>query len=214
VPSRLLAFSPSRLLAFYFGPQCLQVRLGNPPGSQLWINLRSDLFVGPFERGHGTLDDGGAIRHRKPKLDLGSATKPFLSGPAPPLEGDPPAMQASVHCFMEDRSGDLGVAEAGIHGEGEFDEAGVLVGKIGASARVTLNQDAGEIAPEATEVVGYMAFDQSQRLVQPAEHVVGCYVGPGVPDDDRNAPEGRRGHANLRLIVGNGTAAPRRVKVP
>jgi len=93
------------------------------------------------------------------------------------LEREAQAVETRVHRLVEDRGRDLRRGERRVHRERQLDEARPLVGDVRAAAGVALHEDAGEIPRQPAEVVRHMTLDQSQRFVEPAQHVVRSDVG-------------------------------------
>ena len=91
-----------------------------------------------------------------------------------------------MHCLVQNRGGDFGVREIRVDGERQLHQACPLLVEVRAPAREALNDDVRKVPLQVAEVVRDVLFDQTQRPVQPRQHVTSINVGASVVYDDGN----------------------------
>lgn len=170
-----------------------QINLSDAFGSQALVYDGSHLFVvGMLENRQSSLDYSCSIRHRHAEFDLGPPTEALLTGPVGHFQWKAQSMQPRMHGLMYHAGGYLRIRELRIHRECELYHARALIGEIRAATRVALYANEREVTTKVSVVVRRHTRDELQYSLEPAEHLVGVYVGTRVDHNDRDAAGLRR----------------------
>lgn len=93
-------------------------------------------------------------------------------------------MQSGVHPFVQDGGCDLGLRNIGMHAERQLDQTESGVGEEGAATGEPADEEASQIAPEMTTVMGRILVDEAKRRPEAGQHIGGCDIRTGVLDRD------------------------------
>jgi len=141
-------------------PQRCAVDFSDSLGGDTRIDNRGDLFIrqvrGPLRSFHHTFP----VRREHSEFDFSAPAEPLLPCTVLHFQGKSKGVKPSVHCFVKNRRGDLGIREIWIHREGQLDQTRALLVEIRSPAGESLHDDVCEVPLEMPEVVGNVALDQ------------------------------------------------------
>jgi hypothetical protein len=125
-----------------------------------------------------------SVRHQQPEFNLRSPTKALLTRAIVHLEWKAKLVQPRMHRLVQNRGCHFSVGELRVDRERQLDQAGLLLVKVGSSAREAFDNDVGEISVDVPEVVGHDPVDEAQCPIESCQHVSGIYIWPCILHDD------------------------------